>query len=322
LGCGLQQALQHSQGRRTRQGGLRLKLGEAAKYRRLLTVELIPDRAILTDLLSLKGRIDAITIPALRNGNGDTSYPTSFNVSPQQRSIASALIVKRTGIEAVPSLTCRDCQEADLAKISGFIEDGLENLLVVYGDSFADSQRDKYYFSRADQLIHRVALAGNGKRPSIGAVTNQYALNQEREISKTLARVEAGADFVLTNISFDQETVLNHRDDLLSAGLHVPLLVQVSIPHSLENVRFVSHKFGIPVPERVAKRLADGSPATGIELAAETFEALRREASGIHFSYLFRKRNPVPAYRALLEKIRAETIVVPALLGPVSRVGT
>lgn len=298
-----------------------MKVGEVAKYRRLLTVELIPDRAILLDLLPLRGRVDAITIPALRNGNGDTSYPTSFQVSPQQRSIASALIVKRTGIEAVASLTCRDCQETDLARISGVIEEGLENLLVVYGDSFSDSHRNKYNFSRADQLIRRVALAGNGKRPSIGAVTNQYALDREREVTKTLARVEAGADFVLTNISFDQETVLDHRDDLLSAGLDVPLLVQVSIPHSLENLRFVSKKFGIPVPERVGKRLAGGTPATGVELAAEAFEALRREASGIHFSYLFRKRNPVPAYRALLERIRAEPILLPAPLEPVSRVG-
>ncbi len=298
-----------------------MKVGEAAKYRRLLTVELIPDRAILVDLLSLRGKVDAITIPALRNGNGDTSYPTSFHVSPQQRSIASAVIVKRTGIEAVPSVTCRDCEETDLARISGVVGEGIENVLVVYGDSFSDSHRDKYHFSRADQLIRRVALAVNGKRPCIGAVTNQYALDREREVWKTLARVEAGADFVLTNISFDKETVLNHRDDLLSAGLDVPLLVQVSIPHSFENVRFVSEKFGIPVPERVGKRLQGGTPATGIELAAEAFEALRREASGIHFSYLLRKRNPVPVYRALLEKIRADTIPLPVPLEPFSRVG-
>ncbi len=298
-----------------------MKIGETARYRRLVTVELIPDRVVLGDLLSLKGKVDAITVPALRNGQQDTSYPTYFPLTPQQRSIASSLLLKKAGVEAVPCLTCRDSQPSDAWRVSSILKEGLENLLVVYGDPYADPARDKYHFRRADQLIQHIAQTCNGKRPSIGAVTNQYAKDPEREVSRTIARVEAGANFIVTNVSFEEGPVLAHRDRLLSAGLDIPLLIQVSIPHSFENVRFVSEKFGIPVPERVGKRLRDGTPATGIELAAEAFEALRREAGGIHFSYLMRKRNPVPAYRALLEKIRAETIPLPVPLEPFSRVG-
>jgi 5,10-methylenetetrahydrofolate reductase len=278
-----------------------LRLGEEARSRRLVTVELIPDRVNPSELSLLRGRVSAITIPALRNGSHDPSYPTTFKVTPQQRSIASALIVKRTGIEAVPSLTCRDCRGEDLATISRLVEDGLENLLVVYGDP-SGSDRDLYEFTRTDHLIRQVASESNGNPPSIGTITNQYARNPEREISRTLARVDAGAEFVLTNTTFDQDRVLQHRDNLRSAGLDVPLLIQVSIPQNLENLLFVSQKFGIPVSERLKGKLQRHESA-GIDVAAEAFESLRLEANGIHFSYLLRKRSPIPTYCRLLDRI-------------------
>ena len=295
-----------------------MRLGEEARHRRLITVELIPDRVNQGELALLKGRVSAITIPALRNGTRDPSYPTAFKVTPQQRSIASALIVKRLGIEAVPSLTCRDCCEEEIRGISRLVEDGLENLLIVYGDPYG-SGRDCYEFSKTEQLIRRVALGSNGYSPSIGAITNQYASDREREISRTIGRVDAGAEFVLTNTAFDEKRVLDHRDELRSAGLNAPLLIQVSVPHSLENVLFVSRKFGIPVSDRVKRKL-QRSATGGIEVAAEAFEALRPEANGIHFSYLLRKRNPIPTYSSLLDRIGAEQpsllVSAEATLGP------
>ncbi len=296
-----------------------MRLGEEAEHRRLITIELIPDRISRGELAFLKGRVDAITVPALRNGTRDASYPTAFTVTPQQRSIASALIVKRMGIEAVASLTCRDCSEEDIQGILRIVEDGLENLLIVYGDPYR-SERDRYLFRKTEHLIRRIALGSNGCRPSIGAITNQYASDNESEVLRTLGRVEAGADFVLTNTAFDEERVLEHRDKLRSAGLDAPLLIQVSIPSSLENLLYVSHKFQIPVSDGARRRL-ESSPTGGIDMAAEAFEALRPEANGIHFSYLLRKRNPIPTYSRLLDRIRLEEhgLEVPsriALLGP------
>ncbi len=133
-------------------------------------------------------------------------------------------------------------------------------------------------------------------------------------MSRTLAKVDAGADFVITNITFDPESVLPHRDALLSAGLDVPLFIQVSIPHSLDNLLFVSHRFVIPVSNRVRIRMTQGSFEEGVLLAAEAFESLREEASGIHFSYLLRKRSPVSAYCSVLERlgVQSETLAASA----------
>jgi len=285
-----------------------VRIGDEAGRRRLITAELIPDRVSPGELSLLRGRLDAITVPALRNGSHDPSYPTSFTVTPQQRSIAAAIMVRRAGIEAVPSLTCRDCRSDDLPGISRLVDYGLENILAVYGDP-SKSGRDGYEFARTDSLIRRVSLE-YGRDLSIGAITNQYANNVENEVSRTMGRVDAGASFVLTNTAFDPGIVLDHRDRLFSAGLKAPLLTQVSIPHSLENLVYVGRRFGIPVPERLKRELR-GDASAGLVAAVETYEALRLEANGVHFSYLLRKQNPVPVYCRLLNRILGEKVPVP-----------
>ena len=280
-----------------------MRLSDRARHHNLVTVELIPDRVVASDLALLRGRVDAITIPALRNGHNDPSYPKSFSITPQRRSLASASIINRAGITAVPSLTCRDCNRSDLSAIANQIAQGLGNVLIVYGDPYPQPHPGTYEFTKTNELIREISSLNHGNDPCIGAVTNQHADNRENEISRTISRVDAGADFIVTNVAFDSESVLEHRDALLGAGLGVPLFIQVSIPISLNNVLFVSQKFDIPVPAHIRKKLSDDPSGGSLAVAAEAYEALRGEANGIHFSYLFRQRNPIPTYRHLLETI-------------------
>jgi len=296
-----------------------MRLSDRARHHNLVTVELIPDRVVPSDLALLRGRVDAITVPALRNGHNDPSYPKSFSITPQRRSLASASIINRAGITAVPSLTCRDCSRSDLSAISNQVEQGLGNVLIVYGDPYPEPRPGTYEFTKTSELIREISSLNDGNDPCIGAVTNQHADNRESEISRTISRVEAGADFIVTNVAFDSESVLEHRDSLHEAGLNVPLFVQVSIPLSLDNLLFVSKKFDIPVPAHVRKKLLDDPTGGSLAVAAEAYEALRGEANGVHFSYLFRQRNPIPTYRLLLETIGiAGPTLAPIATSPVN----
>ncbi len=278
-----------------------------------MTAELIPDRVLPEHLPILRGRVDAITIPALRNGESDPSYPSEFRVTPQTRSVAAACIVKKTGFEAVPSLTCRDFRRSDLPLLPGLFEKGLENFLVVFGDPYPNYQVKKYDFRRTEDLIRAVRSVFHGSRPCIGAVTNQYVLEREEEISRTLRKVDAGADYIVTNSAFDDYFVLEYIDALRSRGLKVPVFVQLSIPHGLSNLLFVSRKFGIPVPERVRETVSRNPLGGGVEAIARAYAGLQNEVSGIHFSYLFRSHNPIPTYTHLLDAIETDGQLVVSL---------
>ncbi|HEX9613006.1 MAG TPA: methylenetetrahydrofolate reductase [Candidatus Bathyarchaeia archaeon] len=242
----------------------------------------------------------------MRNGEDDPSYPAGFRVTPQTRSLASAVIVRKTGAEAVPSLTCRDFRRADLALVPSLFKKGLDNFLVVFGDPYPGYQIGDYDFRKTEDLIRGVLSAFQGPRPCLGAVTNQHAKDQERETSRTLRKVDAGADYVVTNTAYDDGIVLDHVDRLRSQGLKAPVFVQVSIPSSLKNLQFVSRKFGIPVPEKVSQVLSRNPFGGGIQVAADAYAALRSEVSGVHFSYLHRSHNPIPAYTHLLDAIETD----------------
>ena len=283
-----------------------MRLSDGANHHPIVTVELIPDRVIPAHLPILQGRVDAITIPALRNVEDDPSYPVGFRVTPQTRSLASAVIVKKTGAEAVPSLTCRDFRRSDLDLLPSLFNKGLDNFLVVFGDPYPGYQIGNYDFRKTEDLIRGVLSVFDGQRPCIGAVTNQYAEDQERETSRTLRKIDAGADYLVTNTGFDDVSVLDHVDRLRSRGLKAPIFVQVSIPSGLKNLLFVSRKFGIPVPENVRQILYRNPFGGGIKIAADAYGALRNEVSGIHFSYLHRSHNPIPAYTHLLDAIETD----------------
>ncbi len=278
-----------------------------------MTVEVISDRVIPAHFPLLRGRVDAITIPALRNGESDPSYPSEFRVTPQTRSVAAACIVKKAGFEAVPSLTCRDFRRSDLSIVPALFKKGLENFLVVFGDPYPNYQIKKYDFRRTEDLIREIRSVFHGPRPCIGAVTNQYVLDREEEISRTLRKVDAGADYVVTNSAFDDYFVLEYIDALRSRGLKVPVFVQLSIPHGLNNLLFVSKKFGIPVPERVRETVSRNPLNGGVEAIARAYAALQNEVSGIHFSYLFRTHNPIPTYTHLLDAIETDGQLVVSL---------
>jgi len=277
------------------------KLHELVGRKRVVTVELIPDRVSPADLGLLRGRVDAVTVPALRNGTTDPVFPSGHHVSPQQRSIAAATLLRGTGLDAVPTITCRDSTVADVfSRLSDLLSVGIENLLVVYGDP-SGSVADRYEMKASHHLIDWVDRTSGG-RFGVWAITNQYHPNREREVARTLIRQEAGARMVLTNAVFEADGVLEYRDLLRSAGLHVPLAVQISVIHSFENLSFVSQKLGIPVPLRVQRRLHH-DPGAGVEIAADAYRALRSEFDAVHFSYLYRKQSPLPVYTRLLDLI-------------------
>ena len=283
------------------------------KHHPVVTVELIPDRVVPAHLPILQGRVDAITIPALRNGEGDHSYPAEFRVTPQTRSIASATIVKKSGFEAVPSLTCRDFKKSDLSAVPLLTKRGLENFLVVFGDPYPNYQIKDYAFRKAEDLIRGVRSAFDGSRPCIGAVTNQYAKDRDQEISRTLAKADAGADYVVTNSAFDETDVLSYVDALRASGLSIPIFVQLSIPHGLNNLLFVSRRFGITVPEKVKETISENPYGGGVQVAARAYKALENEVAGIHFSYLYRTHNHIPTYTRLLDAIETDGKLIVSL---------
>ena len=218
--------------------------------------------------------------------------------------IPAAVIVQReVGLEAVFHYTCRDRNMLGmLSDLLGAAAAGLRNVLIVTGDPPA---MGPYPDSTAvfdidsiglTNLVHRLNQGLDPGGNSIGEPTRYVvgvALNQgaepDRERERFGWKVEAGADFAVTQPVFDPER-LEHF--LERASSPIPVIAGIWPLTSLRNAEFLANEVpGVEVPPRIIERMRraqeSGSAAAraeGVAIAAEMIDAVRRMVSGVQVS--------------------------------------
>ena len=229
--------------------------------------------------------------------------------SPRSRSrmgaLSAALIVERdVGIEAVVHYTCRDKNMLGMiSDLLGAAAAGIRNILVVsgdppamgpYPDATAVFDIDSIGLTNVIQgLNHGVDPGGN----SIGAPTefvqgvavNQGAADQERELRRFGYKVEAGADFAVTQPVFDPEALERFVD---AAAGRLPIIAGIWPLLSLRNAEFLANEMpGVRVPTAVVDRMrkanergGDAALEEGVTLALELIESVRPLVQGFHLS--------------------------------------
>jgi homocysteine S-methyltransferase len=235
--------------------------------------------------------------------------------------LAAASVVERdVGLETVVHYTCRGRNMLSmLSELLGAAALGLRNVLVVSGDPPAlGPYPDATEVLDIDSigLTHVVQGLNRGVDPggaSIGAPTrfvqgvavNEGALDKKRELERLAYKLEAGADFVVTQPVFD---VAELEPFLELAGRHgTPVIAGVWPFPSLRSAEFLANEVpGVAVPPGVVERMrrAEASgpqPALeeGLAIALEVIGAVRPLVQGIHLNAP--RRNVSVALRVLEE---------------------
>lgn len=218
--------------------------------------------------------------------------------------LPAALIVQReVGIETVFHYTCRDRNMLGmLSDLLGAAAGGLRNVLIVTGDPPA---MGPYPDSTAvfdidsiglTNLLHRLNLGLDPGGNSIGEPTRYVvgvALNQgterERELERFGWKVEAGADFAVTQPVFDAE---QFERFLGRARSPIPIIAGIWPLTSLRNAEFLANEVpGVQVPpgviERMRKAQEHGSAAAraeGVAIASEMIDAVKDLVQGVQVS--------------------------------------
>ncbi|HEY1250272.1 MAG TPA: methylenetetrahydrofolate reductase [Thermoanaerobaculia bacterium] len=243
----------------------------------------------------LKGRVDA--------ANCTDNAAARPHLSP----LATGRFVVEAGVEPIVQLTCRDRNRLGLqADLLGASALGARNVLLLTGDdvSSGDHPEAKPIFDLDSLHLLRIArilrdrgtyLSGRAlsSRPAyfVGAVENPFAPPHDFRPVRLSKKVEAGAEFIQTQICFNLPRLREFMDRVRDLGLleRVFVLVSVYVARSTRALRFLRDVVpGIDVPDSVMDRLA-GVPAgeaakEGFRLALETVAALREipGVSGVH----------------------------------------
>ena len=213
---------------------------------------------------------------------------------------------RETGIETVLHCCCRDRSLIGLqAELLGCAGAGINNVLFITGDppklgdypfSSGVFDVDSIGLVKIQARMNRgVDLGGQAlnavTRCVIGVGADPSAIDLEREYRRTCEKVEAGADFIITQPVFAETSLFAFLDRI--AHLHVPVIAGIWPLTSLRNAEFMRTEVpGVVVPDSIMERMAaaetrEAQRETGIAIARESAAAVRDRVVGIQVSAPF-----------------------------------
>jgi len=211
------------------------------------------------------------------------------------------------GITAMAHLTCVGATADDLrAVLDRLRAAGIENVLALGGDPPKDQPDYRPLpggFTYADELVRFVRA---GWPFCIGAAcypeTHPRAASPEADLANLVRKVASGADFLVTQLFFENDDYFRFVERARGAGITVPIVPGIMPVVSQQNVRRMTALCGAKIPRELDVELARAGddPERTIELGVawateQCRELLRRGAPGIHFYTL----NQSPATRRI-----------------------
>ena len=244
----------------------------------------------------LEKGIDAVNIP---DGSGATARMSALTLA--------ALLQQRAGIEVLLHYSSRDRNVLTIqSDLLGAHALGIRNVLALTRDT---PQYASVLESAASEVdaIGLVTLLSNlnrgldvGVNPLgvqtaylVGASVNPYALNMEEELRRFQSKVEAGADFAVTQPVFQVEQLASFLEQARRIAPHLPVIAGVWPLTSFRNAEFMNNEVpGISVPPAVMERMraADSGERArqeGLKIAQETLVEIRSLVQGVQISAPF-----------------------------------
>ena len=269
------------------------------------SVEIVPPRGVdatrtLTEVGALRrAGVDAVNVP-----DGPRAQSRMSAV------LISILIQQQVGIEAVTHYCCRDRNLLGmLSDLLGASAMGLRNLLLItgdppkmgpYPDATAVFDIDAIGLTNlASRLNHGLAPGGNeiGEPTKfvLGVGVNPAAMDAEHELRRFEWKVEAGAEYAITQPVFDVAQLARFLGTV--QHLHIPVVAGIWPLVSVRNAEFLANEVpGVTVPDAVIQRMRRASErskehavAEGIAIAREMLDQVRGDVQGVQVSAPFGK---------------------------------
>jgi methylenetetrahydrofolate reductase (NADPH) len=216
-------------------------------------------------------------------------------------------IQRETNLTAVSHLTCVCHSQDELAAIlDRYAESQIENILALGGDpprGAASFDRSGDAFQHAAQLVSFIRARQNvpdsrGFGVGVAGFPEGHpgTPNRLKEMDYLKAKVDAGADYICTQLFFNNHDFYDFRDRCELAGIRVPIVAGIMPITSRENmVRMAEMALGARIPGRLLRSIdragEDASAVTkvGIHWATEQCrDLLDHNVRGIHFYTLNR----------------------------------
>jgi methylenetetrahydrofolate reductase (NADPH) len=224
--------------------------------------------------------------------------------STQQRTLELVTAIKReTGIEAMAHLTCVAHGRRELTQVLERLRAaGVQNVLALRGDA----PRDQAAFTApADGFEHASDLSrfirGNGFDFCLGGACypegHLESESREIDLEHTKIKVSAGAEFLITQLFFDNAFYFHFVDRARAAGITCPIVPGIMPITNVAQIDRITAMCGATIPKKLQlaleRRKDDPDAVLQLGVAHATVqcvELLKAGVPGIHFYTLNRSR--------------------------------
>jgi methylenetetrahydrofolate reductase (NADPH) len=237
--------------------------------------------------------------------------------STRRRTVELVTRLKReVEVEAVAHVTCAGASGAEIAGVLDEVAAaGIQNVLALRGDpplgqpTFTPHPEG---FRFASELVAFVRSEPRRWPFCLGAACYPEGHMETRDLGRDLAnlklKVEAGVDFLVTQLFFDNAHYFRFVERARAAGITAPILPGIMPFTGVEQAERFTQMCGASIPPmlRAAMEARRADPDASLQLGVahaslQCGDLLRRGAPGVHFYTL----NRSPSTRAILSALRS-----------------
>ena len=264
--------------------------------------------AVIVEVLPPRGYESAQIVERARalriRGVDAVNIPDGPLGAARMSAVATAVLIEQqAGIETVLHYACRDRNLLGMqSDLLGAHAMGIRNLLVVTGDA---PQSGDYPVATSVFDVDSIGLTNVVSRLNrgvdiggqpigcptsyhIGVAVNPTALDPDRELRRLEYKVEAGAEFAITQYVFD----LDAFDAFIARAGHLrlPLIAGIWPLESLRQAEFLANELpGVKVPGEIIRRMraaetSEAALAEGTAIARETLLELDGRVQGVQIA--------------------------------------
>ena len=218
-------------------------------------------------------------------------------------------IMSEYDMEVVPHIICggasREEIESELYDLK-FL--GIENIMALRGDSIAGEKRFTPApggYSYAGELVEGIRnfekkIGENAFSIGVGGYPEKHfeAANIETDIANLKKKVDAGADYIITQMFFDNSVFYSFRDRCRQAGISVPIIPGLKPLSTYRQTTLLPQSFSIDIPVELTEALKDAGDDKDAAYSIGTQwcisqckDLLKHGVPAVHFYTMGKSRN-------------------------------
>ena len=203
-------------------------------------------------------------------------------------------LASKTKLDPIPHLTCVGHNKKEINSIlRGYAEAGVDNILAIRGDSPSDGDVTSDFAFAADLVAHIKAFGEKKFGICVAGFPEGHPETPNRlvQLDHLKAKVDSGADWICSQLFFDNSAFLDWCDRCELYNIHVPIIAGIMPITSIPSMkRMADLAGGTNFPAKLLKRLykfqddPESVRQIGVQWATEQCsDLLDHSVRGIHF---------------------------------------